>query len=245
MIDGKPNYTRLSTIAMADVLLLDQEGRLQFINALCEMFENVMNPDYHPAELPGLVGRSIKRQFEELQLGTRKYMTNANRNPSGLSKQGKAEPVPPEGNPMETPHGYPNGYPPGHPNRVFTREPQQEQEQEQEQDREREREQNKDTGISGGNPKASGGGQCVQRFKPPTVEEVRQYCRERNNTIDPDEFVDYYQARGWELKKGQKMKDWQASIRYWEKNQKGGQNGTKRYDRAVDIPGQCDFYGDL
>lgn len=101
---------------------------------------------------------------------------------------------------------------------------------------------NTDTGISEGNPKASGGGQCVQRFKPPTVEEVRQYCRERNNTIDPEEFVDYYEARGWELKKGQKMKDWQASVRYWEKNQKGGQNGTQRTNRTAGVPWQRDLY---
>lgn len=56
-----------------------------------------------------------------------------------------------------------------------------------------------------------------KRFTPPTVDEVSAYCRERNNNIDPQHFVDYYAARGWELKPGQKVKDWQACVRTWEK----------------------------
>ena len=51
---------------------------------------------------------------------------------------------------------------------------------------------------------------------PPTVEEVADYCKERGNGIDPQHFVDYYAARGWELKPGQKVKDWKACVRTWE-----------------------------
>lgn len=57
------------------------------------------------------------------------------------------------------------------------------------------------------------------RFTPPTVEEVRAYCLDRNNGIDPETFVDYYTARGWELSKGRKLKDWKAAVRTWEKNE--------------------------
>ena len=57
-----------------------------------------------------------------------------------------------------------------------------------------------------------------KRFTPPTVEEVRQYCQERKNGIDAERFIDYYTARGWELKQGQKIKDWKACIRTWERN---------------------------
>ena len=56
-----------------------------------------------------------------------------------------------------------------------------------------------------------------KRFTPPTVDEVSAYCRERHNGIDPQHFVDYYAARGWELRPGQKVKDWQACVRTWEK----------------------------
>lgn len=56
-----------------------------------------------------------------------------------------------------------------------------------------------------------------KRFIPPTIEEVTDYCIERNNGIDPQAFIDYYEARGWQLNK-QKMKDWKAAVRTWERN---------------------------
>lgn len=59
-----------------------------------------------------------------------------------------------------------------------------------------------------------------KKFTPPSVEEVTAYCRERHNGIDPEHFIDYYTARGWDLSKGRKMKDWKAAVRTWEKNEK-------------------------
>lgn len=56
-----------------------------------------------------------------------------------------------------------------------------------------------------------------KRFVPPTLEEVTDYCIERNNGINPEAFIDYYTARGWMLNK-QKMKDWKAAVRTWERN---------------------------
>lgn len=53
-------------------------------------------------------------------------------------------------------------------------------------------------------------------FRAPTVDEVRAYCLERKNDVDPQRFVDYYQARGWMIGKS-KMKDWKAAVRTWEK----------------------------
>lgn len=54
------------------------------------------------------------------------------------------------------------------------------------------------------------------RFVPPTVEEVRAYCLERGNGIDPSLFVDFYEARGWTAGRG-KMRNWKAAVRTWEK----------------------------
>lgn len=58
------------------------------------------------------------------------------------------------------------------------------------------------------------------RFTPPTLDEIRQYCEERNNGIDPQSFKDFYEARGWCLTKGVKMKDWRAAVRTWEQRNK-------------------------
>ena len=54
-------------------------------------------------------------------------------------------------------------------------------------------------------------------FVPPTLEEVEEYCRERMNTVDANKFVDFYSAKGWMVGKN-KMKDWKAAVRTWEKN---------------------------
>lgn len=35
------------------------------------------------------------------------------------------------------------------------------------------------------------------QFTPPTVDEVRLYCEERNNSVDAERFVDYYESKGW------------------------------------------------
>lgn len=56
------------------------------------------------------------------------------------------------------------------------------------------------------------------RFTPPTVEEVRAYCRERGNKVNPDTFVDFYISNGWKVGKNP-MKDWKAAVRTWERNE--------------------------
>lgn len=58
----------------------------------------------------------------------------------------------------------------------------------------------------------------TKRFTPPTVDEVRAYCYERGNGIDPQRFVDYYTSNGWMVGKN-KMKDWKAAVRTWEKKE--------------------------
>ena len=55
------------------------------------------------------------------------------------------------------------------------------------------------------------------RFIPPTLEQVQNYCNERNNNVDAERFIDHYTANGWQVGKN-KMKDWRAAVRTWEKN---------------------------
>lgn len=55
-------------------------------------------------------------------------------------------------------------------------------------------------------------------FVPPTVEEVRAYCIERQNTVDAEQFVDFYASKGWKVG-SQAMKDWKACVRTWEKRE--------------------------
>lgn len=59
-----------------------------------------------------------------------------------------------------------------------------------------------------------------RRFTPPSLDEVTEYCRERNNGIDPQHFIDFYESKGWKVG-NQAMKDWRACIRTWEQRDRG------------------------
>ena len=54
-------------------------------------------------------------------------------------------------------------------------------------------------------------------FTKPTIDEIQDYCIERNNNVDAQHFYDYYESNGWKVGKNS-MKNWQATVRTWEKN---------------------------
>lgn len=58
-----------------------------------------------------------------------------------------------------------------------------------------------------------------KRFVPPSLDEVTAYCTERNNSIDPEGFIDFYTSNGWKVGKNP-MKDWKAAVRSWEQRDK-------------------------
>ena len=57
-----------------------------------------------------------------------------------------------------------------------------------------------------------------QRFKKPSIEEIKTYCEERNNGVNPEKFYNFYESKDWYVGKN-KMKDWKASVRTWERNE--------------------------
>ena len=57
------------------------------------------------------------------------------------------------------------------------------------------------------------------RFVPPTAEEVRAYCKERKNNVDPEHFIAHYESNGWKVGRNP-MKSWKSSVITWEKNEK-------------------------
>jgi len=56
-------------------------------------------------------------------------------------------------------------------------------------------------------------------FKKPSLEEIEQYCAQRGNQVDPQAWLDHYEANGWKVGRNA-MKDWRASVRTWERNAK-------------------------
>ena len=71
-------------------------------------------------------------------------------------------------------------------------------------------------------------------WAPPTLAEVKAYCQERNNHVDPECFMAKYEMNGWTCGRT-KMKDWKAAVRYWERNGMNRHAGvTKRGLRPVE-----------
>ena len=65
------------------------------------------------------------------------------------------------------------------------------------------------------------------RFTPPTLEEVKAYCLERKNSVDPQAWMDHYESNGWRVGKAT-MKSWKAAVRTWEHNDIAPQNGAQK-----------------
>ena len=74
------------------------------------------------------------------------------------------------------------------------------------------------------------------RFHRPSVAEVMAYCIERHNNVDPQHFVDFYEARGWKYG-NTRITDWKACVRTWERRRSRGFNDddTLHYDNDNSI----------
>ena len=82
-----------------------------------------------------------------------------------------------------------------------------------------------------------------KRFTPPSLDDVKAYCLERRNSIDPQAFVDWYTSNGWKVGKNP-MKDWKAAVRTWERKEANhGRNGSA--DSAVESQKFRDIGTDL
>lgn len=57
------------------------------------------------------------------------------------------------------------------------------------------------------------------RFAPPSLEEIRNYCSEKNYHVDPEAFRSFYESNGWKVGKNP-MKNWKAAVLTWEKRDK-------------------------
>ncbi len=67
-------------------------------------------------------------------------------------------------------------------------------------------------------------------FTPPSIDEIKQYCKERNNNIDPEQFHAFYSAKGWKIGSN-KMKDWKQAVITWEKRDKSDSGNIPEYRR--------------
>jgi hypothetical protein len=64
-------------------------------------------------------------------------------------------------------------------------------------------------------------------FIPPNIQEVVFYCKDRKNKVDPEKWMNHYLSNGWMVGKN-KMKDWKAAVRNWERTDEQAIGSTGR-----------------
>lgn len=70
-------------------------------------------------------------------------------------------------------------------------------------------------------------------FIIPSIEEIKNYCQERGNTVNANKFFNFYESKGWMVGKS-KMKDWRAAVRTWEDNKEPDKPKQKPNYRNLD-----------
>jgi predicted phage replisome organizer len=76
-------------------------------------------------------------------------------------------------------------------------------------------------------------------FNIPTINEIEEYCKERNNNVNANTFYDFYESKGWVVGKN-KMKNWKAAVRTWESNR----NETKQTRKIEPSQATKERYGE-
>ena len=80
-----------------------------------------------------------------------------------------------------------------------------------------------------------------KQFTPPTLEEVKAYCKQRNSNVDPQKFFDYFDAGHWIDSEGKPVTSWKQKLITWEGRERNGkpvsgnaQKSTKRFNIHYD-----------
>lgn len=76
---------------------------------------------------------------------------------------------------------------------------------------------------------------AAQKFKKPTLEELKAYIAENRYTFSAEAFMDYYESNGWKVGRNP-MKSWQATCRTWQRHElpSGGQGSTGTVPPEID-----------
>ena len=106
----------------------------------------------------------------------------------------------------------------------------------QDRDRDRDRlEIGKDRDSSRKRSSANNSTTAAQKFKKPTLEELKAYIAENGYTFSAEAFMDYYESNGWKVGRNP-MKSWQATCRTWQRHElpSGGQGSTGTVSPEID-----------
>lgn len=71
-------------------------------------------------------------------------------------------------------------------------------------------------------------------FKPPTLEQVSEYIKEKNLSVSGKEFIDYFTEGKWTDSRGNKVKNWKQKLLTWNKYKTpGAAQGGKQWQTSL------------
>lgn len=80
----------------------------------------------------------------------------------------------------------------------------------------------------------------IRHMIPPTIEMVEDYINEHGYNVNAHSFMDFYESKGWLVGKT-KMRDWQAAVRTWSRNEYGAKNNKSSGNPFLDMLQEGDF----
>ena len=80
----------------------------------------------------------------------------------------------------------------------------------------------------------------IRHMIPPTIEMVEDYINEHGYNVNAHSFMDFYESKGWLVGKN-KMRDWQAAVRTWSRNEYGTKNNKSSGNPFLDMLQKGDF----
>lgn len=69
-------------------------------------------------------------------------------------------------------------------------------------------------------------------FKKPSVSEIEFYSKQKEYKIDAEAFYDFYESKNWMVGKN-KMKDWKAAVRTWQRRETSKPKTMSKLDAQV------------
>lgn len=79
-------------------------------------------------------------------------------------------------------------------------------------------------------------------FTAPTLQQVKDYCHERGNRVNPEKFIAYYESNGWRVGRNP-MKSWKGAVVTWEHNPFDKSNSHPG-NAAAPVKGKYDGLGE-
>ena len=74
-----------------------------------------------------------------------------------------------------------------------------------------------------------------KKFSPPSLEDVKNYAVERNSSVDPVAFYEFYSAGQWVDSNGNPVRNWKQKFLTWESRDKnkGNQRNTVHSGESI------------